>query len=91
MVTLAIETYGRIAAQRVGNLEYLAARAGDQLRDRWATPRLVPEWKEAIARATIFATADIDLLCLGGTTSSELCQLDLDPAAGYMYSMRDAQ
>ncbi len=61
MVTIAIETYGRIASQSVGNLEYLAARAGDQLRDRWATPRLVPEWKESIARSTIFATADIDL------------------------------
>ncbi len=44
VITIAIETYGRIAEQSVGNLEYLAARAGDQLRDRWATPRPVAVW-----------------------------------------------
>ncbi len=80
VITIAIETYGRFAADSVGNLEFLAAAAGDQLRDRWAAPRLLPDWKESISRATIFATADIDLLCLGGATSSEMCHLDVGPA-----------
>ena len=60
-----METYGRVAPESLQGLEFLAARAGDNLRDRWAAPRLLPIRRAALQRAVVFATADIDLLCLG--------------------------
>ena len=65
VIAVALETYGRIAPESLQGLEWIAARAGSNLRDRWAAPRLLPTWCAALQRAVVYATADIDLLCLG--------------------------
>ena len=65
VITVAMESYGRIAVESVAGLEFLAARAGEGMRDRWAAPRLLPAWKASLEHAVAFAIADIDLLCLG--------------------------
>ena len=74
VITIALETYGRIAPESLSGLEFLVARAGDNLRDRWASPRLLPEWRAALQRAVVFAAADIDLLC-PGTNAVGACGL----------------
>ena len=72
VITVAMESYGRIAVESVAGLEFLAARAGEGMRDRWAAPRLLPAWKASLEHAVVFAIADIDLLCLG-TAAVRVC------------------
>ncbi|CAK0795081.1 unnamed protein product [Prorocentrum cordatum] len=65
VLTVALESYGRLAAGTHWSLEHLATHAAASLRDQWAAPRLVPRWRAALERAVAFAAADIDLLSLG--------------------------
>ena len=74
VITVAMESYGRIAVESVAGLEFLAARAGEGMRDRWAAPRLLPAWKASLEHAVVFAIVDIDLLCFG-TAAVGVCGL----------------
>ena len=49
VITVAMESHGRFAAASLAGLDFLVARAGENLRDRWAAPRLLPEWKGGFA------------------------------------------
>ena len=70
VIAVAMEKYGRFALASLAGLDFLAAAAGENLRDRWAAPRLLPEWRAAVQRAVVYATADIDLLGLGAAAVS---------------------
>ena len=70
VITIALESYGRIAVETAAALESIACTAGDGLRDRWAAPRLVPLWRATLQRAVVYATADVDLLALGAAAVS---------------------
>ena len=70
VIAVAMETYGRFAPACLAGFDFPAAAAGENLRDRWAAPRLLPEWRAALQRAVVYATADIDLLCLGAAAVS---------------------
>ena len=70
VITIALESYGRLAVETVAALESLACTAGHGLRDRWAAPRLVPLWRATLQRAVMYATADVDLLALGAAAVS---------------------
>ena len=65
VLPIALDTYGRFAAESRCSLELLASQAGCCACDQWAAPRLVPAWRSALERVVQFAVADIDLLALG--------------------------
>ena len=70
VITVALETYGRLAEKSCEGLAALATAAGHGLKDQWAAPRLLPRWKALIQRAVLYATADVDLLSLGAAAVS---------------------
>ena len=70
VLAIALETYGRVAAVTVANLESLACTAGSGIRDRASAPQAVSAWKQAITRAVVYSMADIDLLALGAAAVS---------------------
>ena len=63
---MALETYGRLGAESLQNLQVLALLAGSSIGDSLAMPRR----QAALQRAGIFAVADADILALGGKVSS---------------------
>ena len=71
MLTVALESYGRLAAGTHRALEHLATHAAACLRDQWAAPRLVPRWRAALERTVTFAAADIDLISLGAAPTAQ--------------------
>ena len=82
VLTVAMETYGRFAAEIHRALEVLASQAGYCARDQWAVPRLVPAWRSALERVVLFAVADIDLLALGRNVVAAEARLVCSGAAG---------
>ena len=70
VLTVALESYGRLAAGTHRSLEHLATHAAACLADQWAAPRLVPRWRAALERTVVFAAADIDLISFGSAPTA---------------------
>ena len=70
VLTISLETYGRVASETGANLESLACTAGSGIKDRATAPQLVSAWKQEITRAVVYAIADVDLLALGAAAVS---------------------